>query len=118
GVGVTTSRIAGNGRAGVEDSAAAPGKVVHAAARSVVGNAPLHAELLGAVVGHFGNDRLDQHLGAADIQLADNLRHFPGQLSRPVDDHRVGTVVGLDTHPGILVAVAVGTGGSTTAGGG
>src|SRR5690606_14171526 len=57
----------------VEDSAATASKVDDAYARSVIGKAPLHAEFLGAIVGHLGNDRLNQYLGAADIQLADNL---------------------------------------------
>src|SRR5690606_5638332 len=70
--------------------------------------APLHAQLLGAVIGHLCNHRLDQHLGTTDIELTDDLSHFPAQLRRAVHDHRVGAFMGLDAHPGIPVAITVG----------
>src|SRR5690606_35085426 len=64
----------------VEDAAIAPGKVDHPHSAVLVGEAPLHAEFPGAVGGDLGDHRLDQHLGPADIQLADDLGHFPAQL--------------------------------------
>ncbi len=51
---------------------------------------PAHAQLRGAVIRHFGDDGLDQHLGAADIQLIDHRAQRTHGLARRGDHQRVG----------------------------
>ena len=93
----------------IENATPAAGKVDHPNAAILIGKAPLHAQLSGPIGGHLGNHRLDQYLGPTDIQLANDLRHFPAQLRRAMHDDRVGALVGLDAYPRIAVAKTIGT---------
>ncbi len=58
----------------------------------LVSEQPLHAQLLGAAVGHLGDDRLHNYLGTADVQLLDDGA-VGGQLAVGADhDHGVGAL--------------------------
>ena len=51
---------------------------------------PVDAELDGLVGRHLDDDRLDQHLRAADVELVDDRHQRPHHLGRRGDDQGVG----------------------------
>ncbi|MNP17796.1 hypothetical protein D3C76_1102400 [compost metagenome] len=56
----------------------------------LVSEQPLHAQFLGAAVGHLGDDRFHHYLGTADVQLLDDGA-VSGQLAVGADhDHGIG----------------------------
>ena len=84
------------------------GAADHAFLRQAVGRLPLNADLARGLVADFRNQRLDQHLGTAHVEIADH------RLQRPAGVAQVQVV--LATHILVLstrfVSVLIGRAGS------
>src|SRR6056297_632615 len=95
--------VLATGQAGaqVEDIAAA-GLEVGAAEKARITRLeelPLDAQIPTGIGRDFGDDRLDEHLSPADIQLVDDRTDLAVDRRRGRDDHRVGLLVRVDAHP-------------------
>ncbi len=59
---------------------------------------PLDTEIKAIGILHFGNNRLHQHLRAADIELGDHPLKIVHHVRRRGDDQGVGLAVGFDNN--------------------